>query len=111
MRTATELKIKPLGNRYLAELVNPETQTKGGIIIPETNQKPTGECIILDAGDGELDKDGNIVRTVDPNLIGKHCLMAKYVGVEVKWIDGDGDPRIGLILEPNEIFAVVDPME
>jgi chaperonin GroES len=98
---ASKLKLKPLGGRVLVEPIEQEETTAGGIILPETAKEKPQEGMILAAGPGDRDEDGE--RIPMEVKVGDKVLYAKYSGTEVK-LDG----RKLLILRESDILAVVD---
>lgn len=82
--TATEqkLKIQPLSDRVVIELLEEETQTSGGIFIPDSaREKPMkGKVIAVGAG-RTLDNGTKEAMTVKENDI---VLFTKYGGTELK---------------------------
>ena len=98
---ASKLKLKPLGGRVLVEPIEQEETTAGGIILPETAKEKPQEGMILAAGPGDRDEDGE--RIPMEVKVGDKVLYAKYSGTEVK-LDG----RKLLILRESDILAVID---
>jgi len=89
------MKIKPLDDRVLLEVLEEEETSAGGIIIPDTaKERPRVGKILAVGTDEELQglvKEGNQV------------LFAKYSGDEVK-VDG----KVKLIISRGDLLAVVD---
>ena len=83
------MKIKPLGERVLAEPIKEDEVAKGGIIIPDSAKEKPQEGKIIAVGTGKIDDNGKLV----PFNVkkGDIVLMPKYGGTEVK-IDGKGIP-------------------
>jgi len=80
--------IKPVGKRVLIRLAPPKTQTKSGILLPETTDKPQ-LGLVLDAGDD-----------VSGSFVDKIVFFPKYSGTEV------GFDLI--VLDESEILAVYE---
>jgi chaperonin GroES len=87
------MKIKPLGDRVLVKLVEMETKTAGGILIPQTAQEKTQEGIVLAVGDDEAIK----VKAND------RVIYDKYAGTTIK-VGGEEQ----LILKNSDILAKVE---
>jgi chaperonin GroES len=68
------MKIKPLGDRIVVKMVEMETKTAGGILIPQTAQEKTQEGVVLAIGDDEA-----IKVKVDDKVI-----YDKYAGTTIK---------------------------
>tara|TARA_X000000368_G_scaffold280075_1_gene222133 strand:+ start:618 stop:905 length:288 start_codon:yes stop_codon:yes gene_type:complete len=94
------MKIKPLGERVLVELVNEEEVAKGGIIIPDSAKEKPQEGKVIAVGTGKLDENGKVI----PFNVkkGDLVLMPKYGGTEVK-IDGNEYQ----IVREDDILAVI----
>ncbi len=94
------MKIKPLGERVLVELVKEEEVSKGGIIIPDSAKEKPQEGKVIAVGTGKLDENGKVI----PFNIkkGDLVLMPKYGGTEVK-IDGNEYQ----IVREDDILAVI----
>ncbi len=94
------MKIKPLGERVLIELVKEEEVAKGGIIIPDSAKEKPQEGRVIAVGTGKLDEHGKVV----PFHVkkGDWVLMPKYGGTEVK-VDGNEYQ----IVREDDILAVI----
>ncbi len=93
-----ELKIRPLNDRVIVKRIV-ETVSAGGILIPETGDKPQ-RGTVLAVGPGKLDNNGTL-RPVDLKA-GDEVLFGKYSGTEVK-VDGQDL----LIMREEDILGVV----
>ena len=94
------MKIKPLGERVLVELVKEEEVSKGGITIPDSAKEKPQEGKVIAVGTGKLDENGKVV----PFNVkkGDLVLMPKYGGTEVK-VDGNEYQ----IVREDDILAVI----
>ncbi|MBI5957543.1 MAG: co-chaperone GroES [Chloroflexi bacterium] len=95
------LKLRPLADRVVIEPVEGDSQTPGGLLLPETAKEKPQQGKILAAGPGRLDDAGKRV-TLEVK-VGDLVLYAKYAGTEVKV-----DDKKLLILKEADILAVVD---
>ena len=86
------MKIQPIGDRILVKTVDAETQTSGGIYIPETAQEKTQEGVVVAVGDDEEIK----VKVKDK------IVYDKYAGTTIKVEDEEQ-----LILKAADILAVI----
>ena len=95
------MKIKPLGDKVLVEVLEAEEKTKGGIIFPDTAKEEKTEGKVVSVGTGKLLESGK----VQPLEIksGDRVIFGKYAGDEIL-IDG----RKHKILKENEILAVYE---
>jgi chaperonin GroES len=98
--TQTKLKLKPLGDRVLAERTEAEEALAGGIILPDSAKKKQETVKIVAVGPGAKDKKGNLIQM--PVKAGETVLMEKYSGQEVT-IDGSEF----VILRASEIIAII----
>lgn len=80
--TATETKIKPLGDRVLVEPINEAEQVKGGIIIPDSAKEKPQEARVIALGTGKRDEDGKMIPF--EVKVGDKVLISKYGGTSVK---------------------------
>ena len=95
------MKIKPLGERVVIELLESEEKTKSGIVLPDTAKEKPQTGKVLAVGTGKRLENGKVIPLeVKP---GDTVLFAKYAGTEVK-IDGEEY----MVLKENDILAVVN---
>ena len=94
------MKIRPLGERVLIELVKEEEVSKGGIIIPDSAKEKPQEGKVIAVGTGKLDENGKVV----PFNVkkGDLVLMPKYGGTEVKIDDKEYQ-----IVREDDILAII----
>jgi len=78
--------VRPLDDRVLVQVSEPEEKTAGGIVLPDTAKDKPHEGTIKATGPGKLGKDGERVTMVVKE--GDFVLFGKYSGTEVK-IDGE----------------------
>ncbi|MFH0883074.1 MAG: co-chaperone GroES [bacterium] len=97
------MKIRPIDERVLLKVVESETKTSGGIIIPDTaHEKPQiGKVIAI--GDDVISKDNERKPLSKVIKVGSKVLFAKYGGTEVK-VDGEEL----LLVSRNDILAVIE---
>lgn len=95
------MKLKPLQDRILAQRVEEETTTKGGIIIPDTAKEKPAEGKVIAVGNGKLADDGK--RIAMEVKAGDRILFGKYAGTEVK-VDGEEY----LILREDDVLGVIE---
>lgn len=79
-------KLKPIGDRILVRRLAVETQTRGGLFLPDTAQTKVAEGHVIASGEGELRSNGLLV----PNgvEVGQRVVWMPQLGTEVK-IDGE----------------------
>lgn len=88
------MKIQPLDDRVLVEVLEEEEKTRGGIIIPDTAKEKPRMGKVVEVGTDEDLKE--LIKS------GEKIIFAKYGGEEIK-IDG----QEYIILSRNDILAVV----
>jgi chaperonin GroES len=89
------VKIKPIDDRVLAEVIKDDEERVGSIIIPDTaKEKPRMAKVVAVGTDEELQK---VVKA------GDRILYSKYSGDEIKM-----DNKEYLIIQRSDILAVVE---
>ena len=95
------MKLRPLQDRILVQRVAEETQTKGGIIIPDTAKEKPAEGKVVAVGNGKVGDDGK--RVPVELKAGDKILFGKYSGTEVK-IEGEEH----LIMREDDVLGVIE---
>lgn len=93
------MKIKPLSDRVLVEILEAEEKTKGGIFLPETAKEEKAEGKVIAVGKGKVLESGQIQALEVKE--GDKILFGRYSGDEVT-IDG----KKHKILQERDILAV-----
>ena len=99
-KTATDLKLTPLGDRVVIQPLGREETTKSGIVLPDTAKEKPQRGTVLAIGQGRRDDDGD--RIPMDVKVGDQVLFAKYAGTEFKLDDAEV-----LILAEKDILAIV----
>ncbi len=94
------MKVRPLHDKVLIQLLDAEEKTKGGIIIPETAKEKPQEGKVVAVGTGIILPDGAI-KPLDVKK-GDKILFGKYGGTEIS-VEG----KDYLIVREDEILAIV----
>jgi chaperonin GroES len=94
------MKIKPLDDRVLLEVLEEEETSSGGIIIPDTAKEKPQQAKVVAVGPGRTAEDGS--RIAPEVKKGDVVLYGKYSGTEVSVDNGDY-----LILREGDILAVL----
>ena len=95
------MKLNPLHDRVVVKRVNADTQTAGGIIIPDNATEKPDQGIVLAVGQGKRTSEGALIPTsLKEN---DRVLFGKFAGQAVK-IKGEEL----LILSEEEIYAVIE---
>ncbi len=85
--------IRPLGSRVLARLVEEESVTKSGLVIPDTAKEKPQRAEVVAIGDDE-----EAIKVAPGDLV----LFARYAGTELR-LDGIDY----LILDASDLLAVI----
>lgn len=95
------VEIQPLGDRVLLKVLEAESKTKGGIVLPDSAKEKPQEGEVVAVGKGKISEDG----TVKPLevKVGNKVLFAKYSGTEVTTKSGEEY----LIVKEEDILAIV----
>jgi len=94
------MKIKPLGDRIIVEVLEAKEKTKGGIVLPDTAKEKPQEAKIVAVGKGRTSDEGKIIM---PEVkAGDVVLFGKYSGTEITV-----DEKEYLILKEEDILAIV----
>ena len=98
-----KLKVRPIGDRILAEPVEEKEVKgkKGGIIIPDTAKEKPMESVVVAVGTGKTGDDGKKIPFEVKK--GDRVLVSKYGGAEIK-LDG----KDYKILNSDDILAVIE---
>ena len=95
------MKLKPLHDRVVVQVLAAETRSAGGIVIPDNAQeKPTTGRVIA-VGAGRTLENGTVLALAVN--VGDEVLFGKYAGQTVKL---DGEELT--VLKEEDIFAVVE---
>lgn len=92
--------IKPLVDRVVVKMTEPEEVTKGGILLPGTAKEKPQIAEIVSVGPGGI-VDGNEIKMYVN--VGDKVLLNKYSGTEVKVDDVDY-----IIIRQDDILAIVE---
>ena len=94
------MNLKPLGDRIIVEVLEEESKTASGIVLPDTAQEKPQRAKVLAVGPGRWE-DGKLV-PLDVE-VGDEIVYSKYGGTEVKL----GIEEY-LILRESDVLAKVD---
>lgn len=93
--------LTPLHDRVLVRLLDAETKSPGGIVIPDAaKEKPTtGE--VLATGNGRITTEGAVIPLTVK--VGNRVMFGQYSGQKVK-VDGEELT----VLKEDDILAIVE---
>jgi len=92
---------QPLGDRIVIKPLDPETKTKGGIVLPDTVKEKPQEGKVVAVGKGKTLDNGTVHKS--EVAVGDIVLYGKYSGTEVTTKDGEEY----LIVREEDILAIV----
>jgi len=90
----------PLGERVIVMPIEQESQTKGGIFLPDTAKEKPQEGEVVAVGPGRVSDDGS--RIPMELAKGDRVIYSKFAGTEYK----EGDDEY-LILRESDILAKI----
>lgn len=94
------MKIQPLGDRVLVEILEAKEKTKGGIVLPDTAKEKPQEAKVIAVGKGKVSDEGKVI---PPEVkAGDTILFGKYTGSEIVVEDKEY-----LILKEEDILAII----
>lgn len=92
--------MQPLSDRIVIQPVEAETQTAGGIIIPDNAKEKPQRGVVQAVGPGRYSESGALV-PVTP-VVGQVVLYGKYAGTEIKH---EGKDLV--ILRESDVLAII----
>ncbi len=100
--TATAVRVRPLEDRVLVQLLEEEQTTASGLVIPDTAKEKPQQGKVIAVGPGKRsDQTGEII-PLDVRE-GDTVIFSKYGGTEVK-VSGEEY----LILSARDLLAVLE---
>ena len=94
------MKVQPLGDRILVEVLEAKEKTKGGIILPDSAKEKPQEAKVIAVGKGRVTEDGKIIPL--EIKVGDRILFSKYSEKEITV-----DDKEYLILKEEDVLAIV----
>ncbi|HHW24677.1 MAG TPA: co-chaperone GroES [Bacillota bacterium] len=94
------MNIKPLADRVVVKMVEPEETTKSGIILAGSAKEKPQIAEVVAVGPGGMVDGKEVVMTVK---VGDRVIISKYAGTEIK-IDDDQYT----IVRQGDILAIVE---
>ena len=98
--TVPSLKLKPIGDRVIAQRLGSAERSKGGLYLPDSAQEKPQEGKVIAVGTGRTLKNGKVV----PLAVkaGDKIIFGKYSGSEIKV-----DDKEYVFLNEDDILAIV----
>ncbi len=94
------MNLQPLGDRLIVEVLEEESTTSSGIVLPDTAQEKPQRGKVLAVGPGPRDEDGKYIKMEVEK--GDEVIFSKYGGTEIKV----GVDEV-LILRESDVLAKV----
>jgi chaperonin GroES len=94
------MKLQPLGDRLIVEVLDEEQETVSGIVLPDTAKEKPQRGRVLAVGPGSRDDDGKFVPM--DLAEGDEIVFSKYGGTEIRV----GTDEV-LILRESDVLAKV----
>ena len=96
----TQLKLRPIGDRVIAQRIGSVEKTKSGLYLPDSAQEKPQEGKVIAVGSGRTLKNGKVIPlAVKP---GERIIFGKYSGSEIKV-----DEKEYVFLSEDDILAIV----
>ena len=95
------MNLKPIRDRIVIRLLEAETATKSGIIIPDAAAEKPQQGEVIAAGPGRVTEDGILIPT--EIKAGDRVLFGKHAGQPIK-VDG----KEYHILKEDDVMAIVE---
>ena len=97
--TSSSLKLKPIGDRVIAQRLGSAEKSKGGLFLPDSAQEKPQEGKVIAVGTGRTLKNGKVIPlAVKP---GDRIIFGKYSGSEIKV-----DDKEYVFLNEDDILAI-----
>ena len=93
--------LKPLSDRVIVKMIEPEEKTKSGIILSTGSKEKPQVALVIKVGPGRLMDDGKLSKM--SVCEGDKVILDKYAGTQVYY---DGEDF--LIVENDNILAIVE---
>lgn len=93
--------LKPLEDKIIVKVNEPEQVTASGLVIPGSSQEKSNEATVIAVGPGMILGDGSKIEA--DVKVGDVVIFSKYAGTEVSHNGEDF-----LILAIRDIFAIVE---
>ena len=93
--------LKPLGDRIVVKALEAETQSSGGIFLPDTAKEKPQQGEVLAVGPGKMLDTGK-VSAVDVQ-VGDKIVYSKYGGTEIK-VGGEDV----IILRADDVLGILN---
>ena len=100
MAKAKSPAIRPLGSKVLIQRLEAETQTAGGIYLPDSAKEKPAQGTIIAIGDGKTLDDGS--KAAFQVAVGDKVMFTSYAGTEIK-VEGEEY----MLMDEGDILAIL----
>ena len=97
-KTATKIKIVPIGDRVVVRRADAESTTAGGIVLPDSAKDKPQRGEVVAVGDGHMNAQGEKVALTVKE--GDRIIFSSYAGDEISLDDEDF-----LLMRESDILA------
>jgi len=101
LKSGEKMNIRPLHDRVIVRRTEEEKTTASGLIIPDSATEKPSEGVIVAAGNGRINDNGDVV-ALDVK-VGDQVLFGQFAGTEIK---ADGETL--LVMREDDIVAVIE---
>ncbi|MCQ9206977.1 MAG: co-chaperone GroES [Omnitrophica bacterium] len=95
------MKVQPLSDRILVEVLEAKDETKGGIVLPDSAKEKPQEAKVIAVGKGKTSDEGKVIPL--ELKAGDKILFGKYSGTEITV-----DEKEYLILKEEDVVAILN---
>lgn len=94
------MKIRPIFDRVLIQVEEPQNETKSGIILPALAQDKSQRGVVIAIGDGSTSDGKDMGMRVK---VGDKIIFAKYAGTEI-----EVDDKKYIMIRQADILACIE---
>jgi chaperonin GroES len=100
-KSARKIRLQPLGDRVVIKREESETQTAGGIVLPDSAKDKPARGVVVSVGEGRLLDDGS--RSEMQVKVKDRVIFSSYAGETFKVEDEEL-----LLMREDDILAILE---